>query len=94
MSDSPRTLTCPSCGSPLQADENDRRVQCQYCHATVDLPDNDPPIIILPGYTSDTEITEPHRADRLNLVHDPDRDDRFHPVFDPGALPSKGNWEN
>ena len=49
MTDSPRTLTCPSCGSPLQADENDRRVQCQYCHATVDLPDNDPPVVIVPG---------------------------------------------
>ena len=47
MSQAPRTLVCPSCGAPLKAAPEDRRVQCQYCHATVELPGEDqPPILI------------------------------------------------
>ena len=47
MADDVRTLTCPSCGAPLKATQHDRRIQCQYCHATVDLPDNEePPVVV------------------------------------------------
>ncbi len=87
MTDSPRTLTCPSCGSPLQADENDRRVQCQYCHATVDLPDNDPPVVIVPGsIPSKQTLAAGHQhADRTNPgYNNPGRDYRGHPVFKRG----------
>lgn len=47
MAKKPQTLTCPSCGAPLKAAPLETRVQCQYCHATIELPnDNQPPIII------------------------------------------------
>ncbi|HNT53111.1 MAG TPA: PQQ-binding-like beta-propeller repeat protein [Anaerolineaceae bacterium] len=44
MTDHIRKLTCPSCGAPLKAAEEDRRIQCQYCHTMVDLPDSQEPI--------------------------------------------------
>lgn len=41
MVNQPTSLDCPSCGAPLQITSNESRVVCQYCHATIALPQSD-----------------------------------------------------
>lgn len=56
----PTSLVCPSCGAPLKVAEKQIRVECQYCHATIELPsDNLPPIIIQPARVQDYQYTKP-----------------------------------
>jgi outer membrane protein assembly factor BamB len=56
----PTSLVCPSCGAPLRVAENQNRVDCQYCYATIELPsDNLPPIIIQAARNQDFHYQKP-----------------------------------
>ena len=61
MAQKPQSLVCPSCGAPLKVKEDQTRVECQYCHATVELPqDEQPPILISPP-TIEYHYAQPRR---------------------------------
>ena len=60
MAKKPTSLVCPSCGAPLKVAEKQNRVDCQYCHATIELPsENLPPIIIQPARIQDYQYKKP-----------------------------------
>ncbi len=60
MAKKPTSLVCPSCGAPLKVAEKQNRVDCQYCHATIELPsENQPPIIIQPARIQDYQYKKP-----------------------------------
>jgi outer membrane protein assembly factor BamB len=46
------SLLCPSCGAPLKAVEHQTRVDCQYCHATIELPEDESPLVIVQPATN------------------------------------------
>lgn len=41
------SLVCPSCGAPLKVLNTETRVVCQYCHATIAIPEDDKPAITI-----------------------------------------------
>ncbi len=41
------SLVCPSCGAPLKVLSTETRVVCQYCHATIEIPEDDKPAITI-----------------------------------------------
>lgn len=60
MAKNPTSLLCPSCGAPLNVAELQTRVDCQYCHATIELPaDKTTPIIIQPPTLPDFKYIKP-----------------------------------
>ena len=60
LAKNPTSLTCPSCGAPLKVAELQTRVDCQYCHATIELPaDKSNPIIIQPPTIPDFQYIKP-----------------------------------
>jgi len=61
MAQKPHSLVCPSCGAPLKVKEDETRVECQYCHATVELPEDAQPPILLTPATVDFHYVAPRR---------------------------------
>jgi len=47
-SDNLHTLTCPTCGAPLEIKVDEPTIHCQYCNATVENPEYRPPQPIQP----------------------------------------------
>jgi len=67
MAQKPQSLVCPSCGAPLKVKTDETRVECQYCHATVELPEDERPPIILTAPTVDYHYPK-NRARNIVLI--------------------------
>ena len=61
MAQKPQSLVCPSCGAPLKIKTDENRVECQYCHATVELPEDERPPILLTAPTVEYHYPQ-HRS--------------------------------
>lgn len=61
MVQKPQSLVCPSCGAPLKVKEDETRVECQYCHATVELPEDEQPPILISPPTIEYHYVQPRR---------------------------------